>query len=84
MNAKQLIEKVNECSKNNWKNSDLGRGSEKMLEYLADHFEMCEQCRKDFDAQEYPERTFIEIEERLMVTGINNLICGYDNTVILK
>lgn len=68
MNAKQLIEQVKECVNNNWQNSDLGKNSEEMLEVIAEHFKNCEECRKEFDAQEYPEETLINFEDRLSGT----------------
>lgn len=75
MNAKQLIEQVNECSKNNWQNSDLGKNSEEMLEKMAEHFENCEECRKEFDVQEYPEETLIDFEDELSNTDVYDWIC---------
>lgn len=75
MNAKQLIEQVNVCRKNNWQNSDLGKNSEELLEAIADHFETCEECRKEFDVQEYPEETLIEFEGNLSNTDIYDWIC---------
>ena len=75
MNANQLIEQVNVCRKNNWQNSDLGKNSEEMLEAIADHLKTCEECRKDFDVQEYPEETLIEFEGRLSGTDIHDWIC---------
>lgn len=75
MNAKQLIEQVKECAKNNWQNSDLGIDSEELLESIVDHFENCEECRNEFDAQEYPEETLIEFEDRLSNTDIYDWIC---------
>jgi len=75
MKAEQLIEQVNECRKNNWQNSDLGKNSEEMLEAIADHFETCEECRKAFDVQEYPEETLVEFENELSGTELSDWIC---------
>lgn len=76
MNAKQLIEQVNECAKNNWQNSDLGKNSEEMFEKIAEHFENCKECRKEFDAQAYPEETLIEFENRLNGTVLKEWVCN--------
>ena len=81
MNAKQLIEQVNVCAKNNWQNSDLWNESQEMLEKIAEHFENCEECRKEFDAQEYPEETLIDFEDRLARTEISDWICDFENDV---
>jgi hypothetical protein len=75
MDAKTLIKQVRECQKNNWQNSDLWKDSEEMLGEIADHFETCEECRKEFDAQEYQEENLIEFEIRLQTTEIYNWIC---------
>lgn len=80
MNAKQLIEQVNEAKQNNWQNSDLWKESQEMLEQIAEHFETCEECRKQFDAQEYPEQTLIEFEDYLSGTELSDWICGYTET----
>jgi hypothetical protein len=46
--------------------SASGQEGEVMLERIADHFEHCQECRKAFDAQEYPEKTLVEFaNERL-------------------
>jgi putative transposon-encoded protein len=74
MNAEELIKQVEECRKNNWQNSDLGSGSEKMLEAIAEHFETCDECRKDFDAMDYPEKWLIDFEERLSGTSLSDWI----------
>jgi len=81
MNAKQLIEQVNECAKNSWQNSDLWKESQEMLEKIAEHFENCEECRKEFDALEYPEETLIEFEDRLARTEITDWICDFEDDV---
>jgi len=75
MDSKTIIEQVKECQKNNWKNSDLGKNSEELLEEIAYHFETCEECRKDFDSMEYPEEWLIDFEERLSGTSINDWTC---------
>jgi hypothetical protein len=75
MNAKQLIEQVSECKENNWQNSDLGKNSEEMLEIIAEHFENCEECRKEFDSQEYSEEALIDFEGNLSNTDIYDWIC---------
>lgn len=75
MNSKTLIEQVRESQENNWKNSDIWKESQDMLEKIAEHFESCEECRKGFDAQEYPEQTLIEFEANLQTTGIKDWIC---------
>ena len=74
MDAKTLIDQVRECKMNNWKNSDLGRNSEKMLVAIADHFDNCEECRTEFDAQAYPETTLIDFEDRLSGTVLSDWI----------
>jgi hypothetical protein len=66
---------VEERKKNNWQNSDIGNNAEEILEIIADHFECCEECRNDFDAQGYPEETLIDFEGRLSLTELSDWIC---------
>lgn len=78
MNAKKLIEAVNECVSNHWQNSDLSRRSEIMLGIMADHFEKCEECREAFDTEEYTSETLIEFESErhLNNTNLFDWICA--------
>lgn len=76
MNSNELIEQVNNCRAINWHNSDLFRESELMLEQIADHLKTCERCRKQFDAQEYPQKRLINFEiEELVNTNLSDWIC---------
>lgn len=75
LDSKQLIDQVNGCRKNDWQNSDIGKKSEEMLVLIAEHFEICEECREDFDFQEFPEKTLIEFEYRLNGTDLSDWIC---------
>lgn len=75
MDSKQLIKQVENERKNEWKNSDIGRISEKLLEKIVSHFELCEECRRDFDAMGYPENTLIEFEHRLTGTKLKDWVC---------
>jgi hypothetical protein len=66
MDSENLIFQVAQCRAENWKNSDISEEGEILLGKIADHFEHCTECRKAFDAQEYPEKTIIEFaNERL-------------------
>ena len=62
MNAKELIRQVNEQKANDWRNSDLYRDVERLLEKIAQHYETCEDCRQAFDDTEYEEETLKEME----------------------
>lgn len=62
MDAKELIRQVNEQKAKGWKNSDLCRGVEQLLEKIAQHYETCEDCRQAFDDTEYEEETLKEME----------------------
>lgn len=84
MNAKTLIEQVNACKSEYWQNSDLGKNSEEMLEKIAKHFETCAECRKQFDAQEYPEETIIDFEDRLTGTELSDWICEPNRLAAIK
>lgn len=75
MNSKQLIELVNEYKSNNWKNSDFENNSVEMFEKIAEHFEVCQECREEFDFQEFPEKTLIEFEQILGGTELSDWIC---------
>jgi hypothetical protein len=81
MNSKQLIEQVEAEKQNGWKNSDVGKISEKLFEKIVSHFELCGECRKDFDTMEYPENTLIEFEHRLTGTKLKDWICRTRNSV---
>lgn len=75
MSAEKLIKQVEECEANNWKNSDIGREGELMLEVIAGHFRSCESCRKAFDDQRYEDETIQEFaNEFLSCTDISEWI----------
>lgn len=76
MDAKTLIAQVREMQAEDWKNSDLWQASERMLEQIADHYEQCAECAEDFDAQEYPEKTLKEFEDRLGENNVWEWICS--------
>ena len=63
MDAKELIQRVNEQKANGWKNSGLYRDVERLLEKIVQHYEICEDCRQAFDDTEYEEETLKEMEE---------------------
>lgn len=71
MNAKKLIEATKECVANHWHNSDLPRGVEYLYEMIAAHFEVCEDCRNQFDAEEYSSETLIEFSSELHLSNTN-------------
>jgi len=71
MNAKHLIEQTNECVSNHWQNSDLPRNVENLYEMIAAHFIGCEECRNDFDAQEYSSETLIDFSSELHLSNTN-------------
>jgi len=75
MDSKQLINQVNGCRKNDWQNCNIGKKSKEMLVLIAEHFEICEECREDFDFQEFPEKTLIEFEDSLNGTDLSDWIC---------
>lgn len=76
MDAKMLIRQVNICVNAKWQNSQLWVESEKMLEKMAFHFSKCDECRFDFDAQEYPDETLLDFEKRLHNTSLDDWICN--------
>ena len=71
MNAKQLIKATKECVATNWQNSNLPRNVEVLFEMMADHFEKCEDCRNQFDAEEYTSETLIEFSSELHLSNTN-------------
>ncbi len=76
MNANDLISQVMECRSEQWQNSDISRGGERLLEILADHVQECKECRDAFDAEEYEETTLIDLWHRYMHTeDISEWIC---------
>ena len=76
MNAKELIEAVNEEKEKDWLNSDIPISSEKLLEQIAEHFERCPECRKAFDEMEYEEKTLVDFcREYIDHTDLQDWIC---------
>lgn len=69
MNANELIYQVRECRGEQWQNSDISSGGERLLEIIAAHYETCEECRDNFDMQEYEETTLIDIWHRFMAVN---------------
>ena len=75
MKANELIKQVNESVKNNWENSDLCAYAEGLLEKIAVHFEHCEECRNEFDIQDYEETTLKEMEEVFCTSEFSDWCC---------
>ena len=76
MNAEELIELVNAEKARRWKNSDLYRETQEMLEEIAKHYETCEECRQAFDDTEYDEEELIDMEQYLDESnGVEDWIC---------
>lgn len=69
MNANELIYQVRECRGEQWQNSDISSGGERLLEIIAAHYETCEECRDNFDMQEYEETTLIDLWHRFMAVN---------------
>ena len=70
MDAKELMNQVRECRNDeHWQNSDISKGGERLLEIIADHYEICEECRENFDLQEYEETTLIDIWHHFMAAN---------------
>lgn len=76
MYAEKFIELVKKEKSDNWKNSDLPSNLEDMLEEIVEHLDRCEDCRSDFDAAEYSEKTLLQFSPRLEDTKIDDWICG--------
>ena len=77
MNAKELIRQVEECRANRWSNSDISRGGERLLEIIAAHFAVSEDCRDAFDSEEYEETTLLDLWHRYMcqTEDVSEWIC---------
>ena len=76
MNAEELIELVNVEKARHWKNSDIYRETQEMLEEIAKHYETCEECRQAFDDTEYDEEELIDMEQYLDESnGVEDWIC---------
>ena len=76
MNAEELIELVNVEKARHWKNSDIYRETQEMLEEIAKHYETCEECRQAFDDTEYDEEELIDMEQYLDESnGVKDWIC---------
>jgi hypothetical protein len=69
MNAQELMNQVRECREEQWQNSDISAGGERLLEIIAAHYETCEECRENFDVQEYEETTLIDLWHRFMAVN---------------
>lgn len=69
MNANELISQVQECRGEQWQNSDISSGGERLLEIIAAHYGECDECRQDFDAQEYEETTLIDLWHHFMAVN---------------
>ena len=69
MNAEELMKQVRECRGEQWQNSDISAGGERLLEVIAAHYEICEECRENFDGQEYEETTLISLWHRFMAVN---------------
>lgn len=61
MNSNELIEATKKCVAAHWQNSDLPRNVEVLYEMIADHYENCEECRDQFDAEMYVSETLSEL-----------------------
>ena len=66
MDAKQLIAATKECVATRWKNSDIPRNAEVLLEMMAEHFKTCEECRIDFDNAQFSSETLIEFASKYL------------------
>lgn len=76
MNAKELIEAVNEQKAANWKNADLDSATIGLLEAVAAHYEDCDECRQAFDEMGYEEEHLIEMESLFNEHGcLGDWIC---------
>lgn len=76
MNAIELIKQINEYQNNNWKNSDLNREVEILLEQIKEHYEKCEECRDSFNDMNYIYDTLKEMENIFVMNlDINLWIC---------
>lgn len=78
MNAKELIGQVEECRSEHWQDSDISSGGERMLEIIAAHFSVCEDCRDAFDSEEYEEEFLIDLWHRFMcqTEDVSEWICA--------
>ena len=75
MNSKEFIKQVSECQAENWQNSDIPREIELNLEKIAEHYQECNECRKDFDIQDYQQKTLIELTNRYDFSNITEWLC---------
>ena len=75
MNARELIDQVEICVVENWRNSDLWKETEEVLEKIAQHYQVCPECRNDFDSMEYEEKTLLDLENRYSFSDIKDWVC---------
>ena len=66
MKARDLIIAVCEERLTGWKNSDLYPEVQELLERIADHYDICEECRDAFDDMGYEQETLKEMEQIFM------------------
>ena len=67
MNANEFIKYVQECQRDHWRNSDIPRYGEKMMEVIANHYSGCEKCREKFDESDASKvDTLLDIWEKSM------------------
>ena len=62
MNAKELINQIDQTHSNNWKNSYIDIEIQILLELIALHYKVCQDCRESFDDMEYDQTTLKEME----------------------
>ena len=63
MNAKELIGQINQEKRNNWQNSDIDMEIQILLELIALHYKVCQDCRDVFNDMKYDQTTLEEIEQ---------------------
>ena len=80
LTSQTFIDMVDRERAINWQNSDIWREGEKMLEVVADHLKVCENCRMLFDDMYYKATTLIEWinETNFDNTAIEDWVCTED------
>ena len=63
MNATKLIKQINQEHGKNWQNSDIDMEIQILLELIALHYKVCQDCREAFDDMKYDQTTLKEMEQ---------------------
>ena len=75
MNARELIGSVEIEVVHKWRNSDLPTETQRLLEDIAEHYAVCEECCDAFDDMDYDHTTLHDFCELLDGTELSDWMC---------